>query len=145
MASNSTSMDQNLTTSTDPVAGGDTGNVEQQGLDAKINSLSDNLFQKTANYVKAELEVTLDDYRLLEAMNKSAAEKYRSMSGLSENVAQSVSELSSSYEQLTPYLEKIDALDEKVTRLEELAYAVDSYSKRLETRFKALEKSAPKN
>lgn len=111
-------------------------------LDDKINNLSDDLFKKTAEYVKAELEVTLDDYKLLEDMNKATAAKYRAMSGLSENVAASINNLNHSYEQLTPFLDRIDALDDKVAKLEELAYAVDSYSKRLETRFKELEKKS---
>ncbi|KAI1285762.1 Biogenesis of lysosome-related organelles complex 1 subunit 2 [Halotydeus destructor] len=110
-----------------------------------IASLTDELFTKTASYVQAELDNTLDDYKLLEEMNKVTSSKYSTMSNLCESLSSSVNQLEASYELLTPFLDKIDLLDEKVTKLEELAYAVDSYSKRLENRFKSLDKQSTKS
>lgn len=105
-----------------------------------IERLTDDLFQKTSDYVKAELEVTLDDYKLLEQMNRATAAKYSELRGQSEEVKKSLADLDANYARMIPFLEKMDGLEKKVVRLEELAYAVDGYSKRLEGRFKSLEK-----
>lgn len=105
-----------------------------------IERLTDDLFQKTSDYVKAELEVTLDEYKLLEQMNRTTAAKYTELRGLSDQVKRSLVDLDTNYARMIPFLEKMDGLEKKVVRLEELAYAVDSYSKRLESRFKSLEK-----
>ncbi len=78
-----------------------------------------------------QFAVTLDDYKLLEAMNNTTAEKYHEMRQVAANTAESISELNAKYEQILPKLEIIDKLDRKVTHLEKLAYAIDSYSKRL--------------
>lgn len=110
----------------------------------KIEKLAADLFKKTDAYVRSELEVTLEDYELLEKMNQATANKYREMQGMSTTVAASLSDLESNYEALQPFLDKIDGLDDKVSRLENLAYAIDSYSKRLEGKFKALEKASNK-
>lgn len=105
-----------------------------------MQRLTDGLFAKTSEYVKAELEVTLDDYKLLEQMNRVTATKYADMRGLSDQVKKSLIDLETNYARMIPFLEKIDGLERKVVQLEELAYAVDNYSKRLEGRFKSLDK-----
>lgn len=105
-----------------------------------MQQLSDDLFQKTSDYVKAELEVTLDEYKLLEQMNGATATKYSEMRTRSEQLKQSLLDLETNYARIIPFLEKVDGLEKKVVQLEELAYAVDNYSKRLEGRCKSLEK-----
>lgn len=113
-----------------------------QPQDQLIDKLTDELFEKTSEYVKAELEVTLDDYRLLEEMNIRTSEKYSQLRGLSDQLKDSLQDLEKNYFRIIPYLEKIDSLEQKVTRLEELAYAIDSYTKKLEARYKSLQNSS---
>lgn len=113
-----------------------------QPQDELIDKLTDELFEKTSDYVKAELEVTLDDYRLLEQMNITTSAKYSQLRGLSDQLKGSLQDLEKNYFRIIPYLEKIDSLEQKVTRLEELAYAIDSYTKKLEARYKLLQNSS---
>lgn len=75
--------------------------------------------------------VTLEDYKLLEAMNNCTAEKYRDLTHLTQKVSKNLIDLNKKYEMMKPKLDLIDKLDKKVTRLEKMAYAIDAYSKRL--------------
>lgn len=107
---------------------------------ADTERLTDELVRKTSDYVQAELEVTLDDYQLLERMNAATAAKYAELRGLSDQLKKSLADLDTNYARMIPFLEQVDGLEQRVVRLEALAYAVDGYSKRLEGRFKSLEK-----
>ncbi len=75
--------------------------------------------------------MTLDDYKLLEEMNKITTNKYKELSQITSNVSKSVDQMNDKYKTLLPNLQLIDKLEEKVTKLEEMAYAIDAYSKRL--------------
>jgi hypothetical protein len=75
--------------------------------------------------------VTLDDYKLLEEMNKLTTNKYKELSQITFNVSKNVDQMNDKYKTLLPNLQLIDKLEEKVTKLEEMAYAIDAYSKRL--------------
>lgn len=106
----------------------------------KVSNLTKELFRRTSDYVQAELEVTLDDYKLLEQMNRKTALKYSQVKDVADGLNISLNDLEVNYARVMPYLDKVDVLEKKVSRLEELAYSVDNYSKRLEAKFKALEK-----
>ena len=86
------------------------------------------------------METTVEEYKLLEQMNRVTLTKYSDMSQITENVSRGVVELNSKYSSLLPYLEQIDQIDCGVGRLEQAAYKLDAYSKRLEQKFKSLEK-----
>ncbi|XP_022250460.1 biogenesis of lysosome-related organelles complex 1 subunit 2-like isoform X1 [Limulus polyphemus] len=105
-----------------------------------INVLATTMFEKTADYLQEELAATVDDYRLLEEMNRQAITKYSDMKQIAANVSKALKELNEKYRNLKPYLEQIDEVEESVFKLEQAAYKLDAYSKRLEAKFKQLEK-----
>lgn len=51
------------------------------------------MFSKTSEYLYGELTSTLDDYRLLEHMNKAVITKYSDMKYLAINIRKSMGEL----------------------------------------------------
>eukprot|EP00088_Acartia_fossae_P059217 TRINITY_DN7004_c0_g1_i1.p1 TRINITY_DN7004_c0_g1~~TRINITY_DN7004_c0_g1_i1.p1 ORF type:complete len:160 (+),score=25.30 TRINITY_DN7004_c0_g1_i1:44-523(+) len=108
--------------------------------DPVLNNLANSLFSKTADWVSGELDSTIDEYRLLEQMNRVTLTKYGDMKQITTNISKGVTELNEKYTNLMPYLEQIDQIDESISRLEQAAYRLDSYSKRLEAKYKQLEK-----
>ncbi|XP_054166377.1 biogenesis of lysosome-related organelles complex 1 subunit 2-like [Oppia nitens] len=111
-------------------------NRDEMALKAK----SDVMFDKTSDYLKAELDLTLDDYKLLEQMNNATTNKYKEMTTATEKLAKTVDQMNDKYKTLLPNLSLIDTIEQKVQKLEDMAYAIDAYSKRLESKFKQLEK-----
>uniref|UniRef100_T1JJR6 Biogenesis of lysosome-related organelles complex 1 subunit 2 n=1 Tax=Strigamia maritima TaxID=126957 RepID=T1JJR6_STRMM len=105
-----------------------------------INDLSTKMFDKVSDYMEGELATTLEDYRLLEEMNRVTITKYSDMKQIATNVSKSLKDLQDKYKDLHVYLEQIDHIEESVTKLEQAAYKLDAYSKRLESKFKHLEK-----
>ncbi|CAG9859828.1 unnamed protein product [Phyllotreta striolata] len=108
--------------------------------DPNLSQLANTLFSKTSEYLYGELTSTLDDYRLLENMNRSVITKYSDMKNLTLNVKKSMSELNEKYASLIPLLQQIDQIEASVIKLEQAAYKLDAYGKRLESKFKNLEK-----
>lgn len=115
------------------------------------------MFNKTADYLYGELTATLDDYRLLENMNRATITKYSDMKHIAGNIAKNMGDLKDKCTQilflmaisigklflddtLQPYLDQIDQIEDSVIKLEQAAYKLDAYSKRLEAKFKNLEK-----
>ncbi|XP_064458029.1 biogenesis of lysosome-related organelles complex 1 subunit 2-like [Ornithodoros turicata] len=107
---------------------------------ATLNDLATTMFEKTADYVQAELSATLDDYRLTEEMNRVTTTKYSDMKQIAGNVNKALKELNEKYKCMKPYLDQIEQVEDSVAKLEQAAYKLDAYSKRLESKFKALEK-----
>ncbi|XP_067140051.1 biogenesis of lysosome-related organelles complex 1 subunit 2 [Centruroides vittatus] len=107
---------------------------------ANLNELATIMFERTGEYLHEELAATLDDYRLLEEMNRVTITKYSDMKQIAANVSKALKDLNEKYKCLKPYLEQIDQVEESVTKLEQVAYKLDAYSKRLEARFKLLQK-----
>ncbi|XP_037269516.2 biogenesis of lysosome-related organelles complex 1 subunit 2 [Rhipicephalus microplus] len=105
-----------------------------------LNELAAAMFEKTGEYIQAELSSTLDDYRLTEEMNKLTITKYSDMKQIAGNVSKALEDLNEKYRCLKPYLDQIDQVEDSVTKLEQAAYKLDAYSKRLEANFKVLEK-----
>ncbi|XP_022901910.1 biogenesis of lysosome-related organelles complex 1 subunit 2 [Onthophagus taurus] len=108
--------------------------------DPNLSRLATTMFNKTADYLYGELTSTLEDYKLLENMNKVTATKYSDMKQIANSVENSMVDLKEKYDMLQPFLEQIDQIEDSVTKLEQAAYKLDAYSKRLETKFKNLEK-----
>lgn len=108
--------------------------------DGKITQLTKLTFEKTSDYLEGELEGTLEDYKLLEEMNRITITKYSDMKQIAANVSKALKELNDKYKSLQPYLEQIDQIEESALKLEQAAYKLDAYSKRLEAKFKMLEK-----
>lgn len=108
--------------------------------DDRIQQLSKVMFEKIADYLQGELAGTLEDYKLLEEMNRATTVKYSDMKQIAANVSKALKELNEKYKSLQPYLEQIEQIEESALKLEQAAYKLDAYSKRLEAKFKALEK-----
>ncbi|XP_076327800.1 biogenesis of lysosome-related organelles complex 1 subunit 2 isoform X2 [Tachypleus tridentatus] len=121
----------------DPIMNETSESVSEQ---PNINLLATTMFEKTASYLQEELAATVDDYRLLEEMNRQAITKYSDMKQIAANISKALKELNEKYRNLKPYLEQIDEVEESVFKLEQAAYKLDAYSKRLEAKFKQLEK-----
>lgn len=97
-------------------------------------------FGKMTQYLRGELAGSLEDYILLEKLNKLTVDKYAEMSDTAKTLITAMEELDKKYKGLEPYLEQIDKVEESVASLEQAAYRLDAYSKRLEAKFKKLER-----
>lgn len=86
------------------------------------------------------MSAVLEDYALLEQMNKATITKYADMRQIGGSVSRALKDLNEKYLALQPYLDQIDQIEDSVTKLEAAAYKLDAYSKRLEAKFKSLEK-----
>uniref|UniRef100_A0A2C9LNK1 Biogenesis of lysosome-related organelles complex 1 subunit 2 n=1 Tax=Biomphalaria glabrata TaxID=6526 RepID=A0A2C9LNK1_BIOGL len=120
--------------------GSETVSQETATPPSDVVELCRETFQKTAEYLQGELDGTIEDYKLLESMNKITMNKYAEMKQIALSVSGALNELNNKYNQLQPYLEQIDQIEESVAALEQVAYNLDQYSKKLENKFKALER-----
>jgi len=106
--------------------------------DSNLSRLATKAFEKTSSYITHELNISLDDYKLLEDMNRATISKYADMMQISENLATSSVQLKEKFENLIPYLEQIDDIEQTVNKLEDCAYQLDAYSQKLELKFNNL-------
>ncbi|KAH8314650.1 hypothetical protein KR074_006489 [Drosophila pseudoananassae] len=106
--------------------------------DPNLSRLATKMFQKTEDYITHELNAPLEDYKLLEEMNKATIAKYKDMRQIAENLNVSTSELSLKFQQLAPLMQQIDEISDTVDKLEAAAYKLDAYSIALENRVKCV-------
>ena len=106
--------------------------------DPNLSRLASKMFEKTGDYISHELNTTIDDYRLLENMNKATLVKTGEMKKLADTIVLKNNDLSKKYEDLKPMIQKIDDIEETVIKLEKAAYQLEGYTTRLENKFKAL-------
>uniref|UniRef100_A0A2M4AXA2 Putative bioproteinsis of lysosome-related organelles complex 1 subunit 2 n=1 Tax=Anopheles triannulatus TaxID=58253 RepID=A0A2M4AXA2_9DIPT len=106
--------------------------------DPNLSRLATKMFQKTGEYISHELASTVDDYKLIESMNRAMMTKVADMRQMSQSIATKNAELNQKYEELKPLLQRIDDIEATVDKLEAAAYQLDSYSIRLENKFKSL-------
>ena len=97
------------------------------------------MLSKITNYVAGEAELSTEDYRLLQAMNITAADKYGEMAGYAAGLVAFAEQLNDKYKDLAPQLAQIDEMDAQVGELESAVAQLDSYSRRLEAKFMSLE------
>lgn len=69
-ANSSDLIDANQSTT----AGSDQHTAHEQLQKQKLNSLSDNFFERVKDYFQSDLELTVQDYALLESMNKATTQ-----------------------------------------------------------------------
>ena len=146
---------------------GDQGSSASSTSPAATDAIAD-MLTKMAAYVKGEAEISVEDYRLLQAMNLAAAERYSTMAEYSSGLVKSAENLQGKCEDLLPQLAQvrlrsenfahalrrrvttgfpgvvpalmqIDVLEAQVGELESAVEQLDSYSKRLEMKFSALQ------
>lgn len=129
--------------------------------DPNLSRLATKAFQKTGEYISHELASTVDDYKLIENMNRAMMTKVADMRQMSQSIAAKNAELNQKYEELVsptdalefhhgmqkspvilflqkPLLQRIDDIEATVDKLEAAAYQLDSYTIRLENKFKSL-------
>ncbi|KAJ6641389.1 Sister chromatid cohesion protein DCC1 [Pseudolycoriella hygida] len=106
--------------------------------DPSLSRLATKMFQKTHSYVTHELNTSLEDYKLLENMQKLTISKYSDMNQIAENLVTSSAELKQKFDELLPYLAEIDEIEKTVNDLEVAAFKLDAYSLRLESKFNEL-------
>eukprot|EP00656_Telonema_subtile_P058608 TRINITY_DN997_c0_g1_i1.p3 TRINITY_DN997_c0_g1~~TRINITY_DN997_c0_g1_i1.p3 ORF type:complete len:116 (-),score=38.75 TRINITY_DN997_c0_g1_i1:231-578(-) len=107
---------------------------QQQALRLAVQEM----FGNVSEYVQGELEVSSQDYQLLERMNLSAAEKYKDLADHGENLVVAREVMLNKYDEFLPYIFQIDELDKTMDSLEKTVAQLDEYTKRLEAKFKAL-------
>lgn len=61
--------------------------------DPNLSRLATTMFNKTADYLYGELTATVEDYKLIENMNRATITKYTDMKHITSNVGKSVNEL----------------------------------------------------
>lgn len=108
--------------------------------DPNLSHLASLMFSHTSSYLQGELGAVVEDYTLLEQMNRATIAKYADLRQITSSVGRSLDELNSKYLGLQPYLDQIDQIEDSVTKLEAAAYKLDAYARRLEDKFKTLEK-----
>ncbi|KAH8268790.1 hypothetical protein KR018_007176 [Drosophila ironensis] len=106
--------------------------------DPNLSRLATKMFQKTEDYITHELNAPLEDYKLLEDMNRATIAKYKDMRQIAENLNASTSELSLKFQELAPLMQQIDVISDTVDKLEAAAYKLDAYSIALENRVKCV-------
>lgn len=68
--------------------------------DPQLSRLATKMFQKTHSYVSHELNTSLEDYKLLENMQKLTISKYSDMNQIAENLVTSSAELKQKFDEL---------------------------------------------
>lgn len=61
--------------------------------DPNLSRLASKMFQKTSDYITTELSSPLEDYKLLENMNKVTMTKYSDMKQIANNLSTSTADL----------------------------------------------------
>lgn len=105
----------------------------------RLQTATAEMLSKITNYVAGEAELSTEDYRLLQAMNITAADKYGEMAGYAAGLVAFAEQLNDKYKDLAPQLAQIDEMDAQVGELESAVAQLDSYSRRLEAKFMSLE------
>uniref|UniRef100_A0A1I7YMI1 Biogenesis of lysosome-related organelles complex 1 subunit 2 n=1 Tax=Steinernema glaseri TaxID=37863 RepID=A0A1I7YMI1_9BILA len=105
----------------------------------EMRRLSAEMHNKVSMYIQGQIEGTIDDYKLLEDMNKTSAQRYADMKQVTKRVSEKINELNKKAEDIRPYLEQIDEIDQATKRLEEATAVLDNYVLGLETRFRSLQ------
>ena len=105
----------------------------------QLHTATAEMLTKLSSYVAGEVELTAEDYRLLQTMNITAADKYSEMAGYAAGLVAFADQLNGKYTELVPQLAQIDAMEAQVGELEHAVAQLDSYSRRLESKFQSLD------
>jgi hypothetical protein len=65
------------------------------------------MLAKIGRYVAGEVDLSLEDYRLLQAMNLAAADRYGAMADYSSGLVAFAERLQSKYDDMLPQLAKV--------------------------------------
>lgn len=75
--------------------------------DPNLSRMATKMFQKTNEYVSHELNSTLDDYTLLEQLNRATISKYSDMNQIAENLTVSSADMKRKFDELVSSFEYI--------------------------------------
>ncbi|KAH7046213.1 biogenesis of lysosome-related organelles complex-1 subunit 2-domain-containing protein [Linnemannia elongata] len=98
------------------------------------------MFRKVADYIRAEMLATGEDYKLLENMNIVTKDRYSELAGVAQELMQEVGKLRTTYSDFEPYLERIDEISQQAETISNIAAELDEYTKSLELRLKRISK-----
>ena len=93
----------------DATATGPSGQLQQE-----LHAATSEMLAKMTKYVEGEAELSTEDYRLLQAMNITAADKYNEMAGYAAGLVAFAEQLDGKYRELAPQLAQIDAMESQV-------------------------------
>ncbi|CAG8449498.1 6129_t:CDS:10 [Ambispora gerdemannii] len=110
---------------------GSSSSIEESSKAKDVNKLTEEMFAKVANYLKAEMLATTEDFKLLEDMNHVTRDRYKEMSSMAQNLMVEMSKLQRIYIDFEPYVQQIDEICEQVDYLEKVTIELDDYSKEL--------------
>lgn len=71
-----------------------------ESYDSELSRLATKAFEKTYTYVTHDMNTSLEDYKLLEQMNRACISKYSDMQQISENLATSSIQLKEKFDNL---------------------------------------------
>lgn len=71
--------------------------------DSNLSRLATKAFDRTSTYITHELNTSIDDYKLLENMNRATIAKYSDMQQISENLATSSVQLKEKFDNLVSF------------------------------------------
>jgi hypothetical protein len=94
------------------------------------------MIESTGEYIKAEVDTCVADYKALERMNRALTDRYVDMSKQTASIRTEMTRLNESYTDLLPVLAQVDDVEKCVDTLEQTTIKLDAYSKKLEQRFK---------
>ncbi|KAJ3085899.1 hypothetical protein HK102_013700 [Quaeritorhiza haematococci] len=86
---------------------------------------------KVGDFLKSEILVAAEDYRLIEGMNNLMRDKYIDMSSQAQQLITASAALQNTYQDVEPYIHQISEVEKQVLQLEQLASELDDYTKRL--------------
>ncbi|KAG0238532.1 biogenesis of lysosome- organelles complex 1 subunit 2 [Actinomortierella wolfii] len=105
-----------------------------------VARLSQEMFRKLIEYIRAEMLATGEDYKLLEAMNNVAKERYGEMAGMAQDLMQEVGKLRTTYSDFEPYIAKIDTISQQADLIAKVVAELDEYTRDLERRLRRVSK-----
>mmetsp|Transcript_836 Transcript_836/g.1377 ORF Transcript_836/g.1377 Transcript_836/m.1377 type:complete len:120 (+) Transcript_836:14-373(+) len=106
-----------------------------------VTGATTEMLSKVSQYLAGEVDLSVEDYRLLRSMNMAAADKYSEMADYAAGLVAFAEQLQSKSADILPQLEQISVLSDQVIELEAAVQQLDSYSKRLEAKFVSLVES----
>ncbi|KAG0070121.1 hypothetical protein BGZ89_001371 [Linnemannia elongata] len=96
-----------------------------------VSRASQEMFRKVADYIRAEMLATGEDYKLLENMNIVTKDRYSELAGVAQELMQEVGKLRTTYSDFEPYLERIDEISQQAETISNIAAELDEYTKSL--------------
>lgn len=77
---------------------------------ALAEAAAQTMLSKISRYVAAEADLSLEDYRLLQAMNLAAADRYGSMADYSSGLVAFAERLRAKYDEMLPQLAQVTSM-----------------------------------